>query len=361
MARNGSGTYTLPLSAVVTATTITSAWANTTTDDIETELTDSLSRSGKGGLSASIPSDVGCTGTVNPEGDTSAGDNSALGYTSVDGAILTGQGSTNDVTIKNDADAIAMRVPTGTINPVFPGAVTVTGGVTGDVTGDVTGNSDTVTTNANLTGDVTSVGNATTLTVDAITGQTALTSGLASTDELLVNDGGVIKRMDISVLEDFFYPAQATGHIRAGNTQILDGNTATTAFDLDANITESTFETVGPTGSGATNILSDMDEIPSTGTIVMFDCYIELISSGASPAELAVYACKGDVSPSVNQERNTVARFVNDPGVSGQEYKTWTRVFIPLDSSQIFKLTWTMNNETGGSGIKFYYRGFMTD
>ncbi|KKL05464.1 hypothetical protein LCGC14_2605780, partial [marine sediment metagenome] len=35
------------------------------------------------------------------------------------------------------------------------------------------------------------------LVVAAITGQTALTTGLVSTDEVLVSDGGVIKRMDM--------------------------------------------------------------------------------------------------------------------------------------------------------------------
>ena len=38
------------------------------------------------------------------------------------------------------------------------------------------------------------------LNTDVISGQTALTSGLAETDELLVSDGGTIKRMDLSVL-----------------------------------------------------------------------------------------------------------------------------------------------------------------
>jgi hypothetical protein len=56
-------------------------------------------------------------------------------------------------------------------------------------------------THPNHSGHVTSVGDgATTLVVAAITGQTALTSGLATTDEFLINDGGVIKRMDVSVL-----------------------------------------------------------------------------------------------------------------------------------------------------------------
>jgi len=57
----------------------------------------------------------------------------------------------------------------------------------------------------NHTGEVTSVGDgATTLTVSAITNKTALTTGLAGTDELLVSDAGVIKRMDVSVMNDYF-------------------------------------------------------------------------------------------------------------------------------------------------------------
>ena len=57
--------------------------------------------------------DLTSSGTVNVLGDTSAGDAAAVGYTSVEGLILTGQGSTNDVTIKNDADADVIEIPTG--------------------------------------------------------------------------------------------------------------------------------------------------------------------------------------------------------------------------------------------------------
>ena len=42
---------------------------------------------------------------------------------------------------------------------------------------------------------------------NVISGQTALTSGLATTDELLISDGGTIKRMDISVLSEQFASA----------------------------------------------------------------------------------------------------------------------------------------------------------
>ena len=63
-----------------------------------------------------------------------------------------------------------------------------------------------------ISGDV-SVGNAGALTIsndavesdmlndNVISGQTALTTGLATTDELLVSDGGTLKKMDVSVLQ----------------------------------------------------------------------------------------------------------------------------------------------------------------
>ena len=68
--------------------------------------------------------------TLNADGDTSAGDNAAIGYTSTEGLILTGQGSTNDVTVKNDADADVISIPTGTTNVTLAGELLVTGQVT---------------------------------------------------------------------------------------------------------------------------------------------------------------------------------------------------------------------------------------
>ena len=67
-------------------------------------------------------------GTVEATTDTAAGDNAAMGYTAAEGLILTGQGSSNDVTIKNDADATVMSIATGTTNATFAGDVTLTTG-----------------------------------------------------------------------------------------------------------------------------------------------------------------------------------------------------------------------------------------
>ena len=53
MPRNASGTYTLPSgNPVVAGTTIEASWANTTLSDVANELTNSLSRTGAGGMLA---------------------------------------------------------------------------------------------------------------------------------------------------------------------------------------------------------------------------------------------------------------------------------------------------------------------
>jgi len=77
------------------------------------------------GDDATIAGDATVTGvitgsTVEATGDTAAGDNAAMGYTAAEGLILTGQGSTSDITLKNDADATVFTVPTGTDDILFP-------------------------------------------------------------------------------------------------------------------------------------------------------------------------------------------------------------------------------------------------
>ena len=55
MPRDGNGNYTLPAgNPVVSNTVITSTWANDTMNDLANEMQDSLSRQGKGGLTAPL-------------------------------------------------------------------------------------------------------------------------------------------------------------------------------------------------------------------------------------------------------------------------------------------------------------------
>jgi hypothetical protein len=65
------------------------------------------------------------TNDISQAGDTSAGDDAAVGYTAGEGLILTGQGSTSDVTIKNDADQTVLSIPTGTQTVQIDATLTV--------------------------------------------------------------------------------------------------------------------------------------------------------------------------------------------------------------------------------------------
>ncbi len=85
--------------------------------------------------SAKLSGDLTLPGKLTAAGDTAAGDNASIGYTATEGLILTGQGSTSDITIKNDADQNVMTNPTGTQTAAFAGHVTVAGDVT--VTGGI--------------------------------------------------------------------------------------------------------------------------------------------------------------------------------------------------------------------------------
>ena len=94
---------------------------------------------GSGGIvyelgSFEVNGDLTASGTVKALGDTAANDLSALGYTDVLGAILTGQGSTNDVTLVNDADATVLGIPTGTTNVTIAGDLQLAAGLTLDGT-----------------------------------------------------------------------------------------------------------------------------------------------------------------------------------------------------------------------------------
>ena len=86
----------------------------TTADDLTVSGTSELKDN------VTVTGDVTASGTLLPTGDTAAGDDAALGFTSAEGLILTGQGSSSDITLKNDADATVFSVPTGQQKILFP-------------------------------------------------------------------------------------------------------------------------------------------------------------------------------------------------------------------------------------------------
>ena len=148
--------------------------------------------------------------TMEPTGDTAAGDNAAIGFTAAEGLILTGQGSTGDVTIKNDADALVAHVPTGTTGITFAGDVIVPDG-------DLILGSTAVT--------------ATGAEINLIDGGTARgTTAVADGDGFLTNDGGTMRMTNVTTLATYMGTKITGGSMVYLASSGAISNAATVAF-----------------------------------------------------------------------------------------------------------------------------------
>ena len=155
------------------------------------------------------------TGTVTSSGSLTLGGTLA----SVANSALTNSAVTVGTTaISLGASSTTLAGLTSVTSTAFAGALT--GNVTGDVSGSsgsCTGNAATVTTNANLTGDVTSSGNATTIATDAVDIAMLSATGTASASTFLRGDNA------------WATPAGGSPSGTAGAIQFSDGS----AFDSD--------------------------------------------------------------------------------------------------------------------------------
>lgn len=187
MPRNASGVYTLPAgNPVVPGTTIDAAWANDTLEDLANEVTNSLSRTGAGGMLAPFRL---ADGTVTAPGIAWLNETNSGLYRSGAGStwmsilgVNTAQFSTVGLTIpfgkaltaQGNASVTGTFVVGGAATfgstLALTGALTASGGVTGNVTGNVTAASGTSTFN-----DVVITGS-----LDMTAGSSATITGLST-------------------------------------------------------------------------------------------------------------------------------------------------------------------------------------
>lgn len=152
-----------------------------------------------------------------------------------------------------------------------------------------------------------------------------------------------------------------TGHIRAGNTQLIDGEAAHTALDVDSALIIDTWETVGPTGSGADNIWATMDQLPDNATILMVQVILDVDPNSAAAAVAAIWVTHGDDATPAQTVDSLKASIVIDPDADVGLYTFRYEVMIPLGATnQDFNLRYTVSGSSAES-IQLAYRGFLTD
>ena len=196
-------------------------------------------------------SGVATASTFEPDGDTASGDNAAIGYTGAEGLILTGQGSTNDVTIKNDADTAVISIPTGTTNVTIAGDLTISG--------------DDLVMGTNTAGHIL-VADGTNFNPVAV-GDLSEISTVASDDVFLAVDtsGGGLKRITRSTLTAGFASSSAISNLSEDSSPQLGGD-----LDVDGNGLVSTSNgniALTPNGSGVVRIDGNVDI--QTGEIIL--------------------------------------------------------------------------------------------
>ena len=158
-------------------------------------------------------------------------------------------------------------------------------------------------------------------------------------------------------------PAQVSGHIRAGNTQLLSGAAAVTGVTLSTLMVSGTEETFGPTGSGATNIWAGIDVIPSTATILIVGLNVQIIQDATVTAgTVSVFASNGDDASYATGDANIIglAKSYTASTADRDGVDTYTVCHIPLGpTNQDFYLEYVSANCS--PTIQLYYLGFMTD
>ena len=223
-----------------------------------------------GTVNVTVAGDLTAAGTLQANGDTSAGDGAALGFTSVEGLILTGQGSTNDVTIKNDADADVIEIPTGTTTVNFAGAVAGASTITAAST--IVGNAGLHVKNGatgagfvqffedsdNGTNKVTLAGPASTADITLTLPSSAGSSGQA----LVTNGSGVLSFAAVGGLYNDWLVKTAAYTMVSGD-QIIVNKTSALTMTLPASASAGDVVTIKATGGGTVTIGRNSQNINS--------------------------------------------------------------------------------------------------
>lgn len=147
--------------------------------------------------------------------------------------------------------------------------------------------------------------------------------------------------------------AEITNHIKAGHTQIFDGSGgAPASFVVTSSVTESTWESVGPTSGFGDNDWAPLDDLPDDANILLVDC---LITWSEVSKAFDLHVASGDVaSPAQSTARTIVAS--DKLGVAAD--KLIRRLMIPLGKMNTFKTYWVSTDSS--PSISFIYRGFIS-
>lgn len=130
-----------------------------------------------------------------------------------------------------------------------------------------------------------------------------------------------------------------SGYDRRQITQIeSDIGVDTNSFDIDA-VISAAWESVGPTGSGATNIWTALNNVPSAASVVILKLRNEVTGVTNTTTYKSQINARSTGSSATVGDSTVVSstEFVNTSGGS-EKTGTFDTIFIPIDSSRRFDM-----------------------
>lgn len=154
--------------------------------------------------------------------------------------------------------------------------------------------------------------------------------------------------------------AAVTGYTSGMRTYAHTDGGNSGEFAVDTDVTEATWESVGPTGSGADNEWTALDDLPSDATIAIVGVLSNVNPNGSDRSTFVqVNARQTGSSAAVSGESIIAINEVLVDDFTSENISKYDVVHIPLDSSRRFDVQWNDGNSSATS-VDFYLKGFIT-
>lgn len=152
---------------------------------------------------------------------------------------------------------------------------------------------------------------------------------------------------------DGFTPDKVAGYDR-GVVVHLQDDVNNPVLVAVTDLTKNTWESVGPTGSGATNIWSDLDVIPATATHAIFNLYAS--ASDTTTISYASIKCRenGSVVDIGHQSGAFTRSFI-----AGSSNVSTRTLFVPLDGNNVFEAEWDSDSPDTTEIASIYLDGWV--
>lgn len=187
----------------------------------------------------------------------------------------------------------------------------------------------------------------------------------ATSTELNILDGVTSTAAELNILDGVTSTTAELNELDASANNVsgwtsgvrtaLKDDVARNTFDIDGNIAQTTWETVGPTGSGATNIATALDDIPLGATHVIARILISQTAIGAWEG-LTWVGGRENGSSTTGTQTGLCMLSVNASALT--QHANIAQVTIPLDGSNIFELYWDAQS-TSALTMNMYVDGWI--